>query len=62
MPADDIIAAGWSRSRIGGVLMRLYSEFDGSSKLQIVWTAESIRSYRHLPAQPRSPVHINGSP
>lgn len=43
MPADDIIAAGWSRSRIGGVLMRLHSEFDGSSKPDRP-TAESIQA------------------
>jgi hypothetical protein len=33
-PVDDIIAAGWSRSRIGAALLRLHSEWDGSEKPQ----------------------------
>ncbi len=30
--ADVIIAAGWSQSRIGGALLRLHTEFDGSPR------------------------------
>jgi len=31
-PADEIIAAGWSRSRLGAALLRLHSEWDGAEK------------------------------
>lgn len=31
-PGDVIIAAGWSRSRIGSALLRLHSEWDGAEK------------------------------
>lgn len=48
-PADNIIAAGWSRSRIGAALLRLHSEWDSSEKpqpptpVQIHALAESLR-------------------
>ena len=28
--ADILVAAGWSRSRVGGALLRLHSEYDGA--------------------------------
>lgn len=31
-PVDVIIAAGWNESRIGGALLRLHTEYDGSEK------------------------------
>jgi hypothetical protein len=31
-PADVLIAAGWSRSRLGAALQRLHSEWDGAEK------------------------------
>ena len=31
-PGDVIIAAGWSRSRLGAALLRLHSEWDGAQK------------------------------
>lgn len=32
LPADYLIAAGWSPSRLGAALLRLHSEWDGSEK------------------------------
>jgi hypothetical protein len=34
MPVDTIIAAGWSRSRVGAALLRLHSEWDSAEKPQ----------------------------
>jgi hypothetical protein len=51
-PVDDIIAAGWSRSRIGAALLRLHSEWDGCEKPQKA-TLETIELYTKLHAENR---------
>lgn len=42
MPADTVIAAGWSRSRLGAALLRLHSEWDGAEK-KAKLTEEEVR-------------------
>jgi hypothetical protein len=32
LPVDYVVAAGWSRSRLGAALLRVHSEWDGSEK------------------------------
>ena len=34
--ADIIIASGWSQGRVGGALMRLHTEYDGSEKPRLL--------------------------
>ncbi len=51
--ADLLVAAGWSRSRVGGALLRLHSEYDGPT----------IRhaAVRHAPCFAQGPVARRGA-
>lgn len=40
--ADVIIAAGWSQSRIGAVLLRLHTEFDASERLRLATATQFL--------------------
>jgi hypothetical protein len=41
--ADIIIAAGWNESRIGGALLRLHTEFDGSVKPRLATKEDFLK-------------------
>lgn len=52
MPVDEIVAAGWSRSRVGAALLRLHSEWDGTdtpAKLTPEAMEALAASYTRLP-------------
>jgi hypothetical protein len=45
--ADIIIAAGWNESRIGGALLRLHTEFDGSEKPRLATREDFLPPGKH---------------
>lgn len=45
--ADIIMAAGWSDYRIGGALLRLHTEFDGSEKPRLATRDDFMRPGQH---------------
>ncbi|QHJ00101.1 hypothetical protein GT347_20220 [Xylophilus rhododendri] len=56
--ADILIAAGWSKSRIGGALLRLHSEFDGAEKVRMATAADFLAG---TTGKPRDRRHAAGA-
>jgi hypothetical protein len=59
--ADVLIASGWTPGLLGGALMRLHSEWDGSERMRPAVAADFVSTARQRPADSRKPMQTTAA-